>query len=159
MRKTTDKKGHGLLGGVIVTVLVVGVVLLMLAALFQAFGPVLPLLGELGAAFGMVLVYAGIILAVGIGVVVALIQRWKEIKGGEEDEAKKLLKKASWSFDVSEQRDRVILAILHIHCFYPEEAAELLDVYSKDKNNPFINIYDMEKIRKNKENFPQCGNT
>lgn len=89
MRKTTDKKGHGLLGGVIVTVLVVGVVLLMLAALFQAFGPVLPLLGELGAAFGMVLVYAGIILAVGIGVVVALIQRWKEIKGGEEDEAKK----------------------------------------------------------------------
>ena len=30
-----------------------------------------------------------LILAVGIGVVVALIQRWKEIKGGEEDEAKK----------------------------------------------------------------------
>ncbi len=77
----------------------------------------------------------------------------------EEDEAKRLLKKASWSFDVSEQRDRVILALLHIHCFHPEEAAELLDVYSKDKNNPFINIYDMEKIRKNRKNFPQCRNT
>lgn len=89
MRKTTDKKGHGLLGGVIVTVLVVGLVLLMLAVLFQAFGPMFPFLGELGAAFGVMLFYAGAILAVGIGVIVALIQRWREIKGGEEDEAKK----------------------------------------------------------------------
>lgn len=89
MRKTTDKKGHGLLGGVIVTVLVVGLVLLMLAVLIQMFGPVFPFLGELGAAFGIMLFYAGAILAVGIGVIVALIQRWREIKGGEEDEAKK----------------------------------------------------------------------
>ena len=89
MRKTTDKRGHGLLGGVIVTVLVVGFVLLLLAALFQAFAPVFPLLRELGAAFGVMLFYAGAILAVGIGVVVALVQRWKEVKGGEEDEAKK----------------------------------------------------------------------
>ncbi len=89
MRKTTDQKGHGLVGGVIVTVLVVGLVLLVLAALFQAFGPILPFLGELGAAFGVMLFYVGTILAVGIGVVVALIQRWKEVKGGEEDEAKK----------------------------------------------------------------------
>ena len=77
------------MGGVIVTVLVVGLVLLVLAALFQAFGPILPFLGELGAAFGVMLFYVGTILAVGIGVVVALIQRWKEVKGGEEDEAKK----------------------------------------------------------------------
>ena len=89
MRKTTDQKGHGLVGGVIVTVLVVGLVLLVLAALFQAFGPILPFLRELGAAFGVMLFYVGTILAVGIGVVVALIQRWKEVKGGEEDEAKK----------------------------------------------------------------------
>ena len=89
MRKTTDKKGHGLVGGTIVTVLVVGFVLLLLAALFQAFGPAFPLLGELGAAFGVILFYAGVILAVGVGVVIALIQRWKEVKGGEEDEAKK----------------------------------------------------------------------
>ena len=88
MRKTTDQKGHGLVGGVIVTVLVVGLVLLVLATLFQT-GPVIPFLTELGAAFGVMLFYAGAILAVGIGVVIALIQRWKEIKGGEEDEAKK----------------------------------------------------------------------
>ena len=48
-----------------------------------------PFLGSLGGAFGVMLFYVGAILAVGIGVVVALIQRWKEIKGGEEDEAKK----------------------------------------------------------------------
>ena len=39
--------------------------------------------------FRSMLFYAGGILAVGIGVVAALIQRWKEVKGGEEDEAKK----------------------------------------------------------------------
>lgn len=89
MRKNTDKKDHGLLGGVIVTVLVVVAVLLVLATLFQAFGPMFPFLRELGAAFGVMLLYAGAILAVGIGVVVALYQRWKEVKGGEEDEAKK----------------------------------------------------------------------
>ena len=89
MRNNSEGKGHGLLGGVIVTVLVVVAVLLILAALFQAFGPMLPFPGELGAAFGLILLYAVVILAVGIGVVVALIQRWKENKGGEEDEAKK----------------------------------------------------------------------
>lgn len=89
MRKNTDKNNHGLVGGVIVTVLVVAAVLLLLAALAQAFGPMLPFLGELGAAFGVILLYAGLILAVGVGVVIALIQRWKEVKGGEEDEAKK----------------------------------------------------------------------
>ena len=89
MRKTTDKKGHGLLGGMIVTVLVVGFVLLILAVLIQALGPMIPLLAQLGAAFGVMMFYIGAILAVGIGVVVALVQRWKEVKGGEEDEAKK----------------------------------------------------------------------
>ena len=89
MRKNTDKNNHGLVGGVIVTVLVVAAVLLVLATLIQAFGPMLPFLGELGAAFGVILLYAGVILAVGVGVVIALIQRWKEVKGGEEDEAKK----------------------------------------------------------------------
>ena len=89
MRKATDKKGHGLVGGVIVTVLVVGFVLLFLAFLLQTLGPLFPFLGELGASLGILLFYVGAILAVGVGVVVALIQRWKEVKGGEEDEAKK----------------------------------------------------------------------
>ena len=89
MQKTTDKKGHGLMGGVIVTVLVVGFVLLFLAFLLQMLGPRLPFLGELGASLGILLFYVGAILAVGVGVVAALIQRWKEVKGGEEDEARK----------------------------------------------------------------------
>ena len=89
MRKNSDKKSHGLMGGVLAAVLVVGFVLVLLAAMFQAFGPVLPFLGELGAAVGVMLFYAGAVLAVGIGVVAALYQRWKGIQGGEEDEAKK----------------------------------------------------------------------
>ena len=89
MRKTTDKKGHGLVGGVIVTVLVVGFVLLVLAFLLQTLGPLFPFLGELGVSLGIFLFYVGAILAVGGGVVAALIQRWKEVKGGEEDEARK----------------------------------------------------------------------
>ena len=89
MRKTTDKKGHGLLGGIIAAVLVLGLVLLILTALFQALRPEFPFLGELGAGLGILLFYVGAIVAVGVGVLVALYQRWKEIKGGEEDEAKK----------------------------------------------------------------------
>ena len=89
MRKTTDKKGHGLVGGVIVTVLVVGLVLLFLAFFFFFLGPLFPFLGELGVSLGILLFYAGAILAVGVGVVIALFQRWREIQGGEEDEAKK----------------------------------------------------------------------
>ena len=89
MRKTTDKKGHGLMGGVIVTVLVVGSVLLALAILLQVMGPALPFLGGLGLGLGVLLLCVGAILAVGVGVLAALYQRWKEVKGGEEDEAKK----------------------------------------------------------------------
>ncbi|RKI67357.1 hypothetical protein D7V91_10090 [bacterium 1xD42-67] len=89
MRRTTDKKGHGLLGSVIVTVLVVSLVLMVLAMAIQGLGPVFPLLRELGVVPGIILFYIGTILAVGIGVVVALYQRWKEVRGGEEDEAKK----------------------------------------------------------------------
>lgn len=89
MRKPTDKKNHGLVGGVIVTVLVVGFVLLVLAFLLQTLGPVIPFLGELGLGLGILLFYIGAIVAVGVGVVAALYQRWKEVKGGEEDEAKK----------------------------------------------------------------------
>lgn len=89
MRKNTDKKGHGMVGAVISTLLVVGFVLLVLAILFQTLGPLLPFLGELGLSAGILLFYIGAIAAVGVGVVIALYQRWKEVKGGEEDEAKK----------------------------------------------------------------------
>ncbi|MBO5796898.1 MAG: hypothetical protein J6R77_00945 [Clostridia bacterium] len=52
----------------------------------------LPLLGELYGvwiAVGVLLLYAALILAVIVGVLVALRQRLKEIESGEEEEAKK----------------------------------------------------------------------
>ena len=88
MRKNTDKH-HGLVGSTDVAVLVVLFVLLVLAGLFQLLGPAFPFLGELGAALGILLFYAAVLLAVGAGVVAALIQRWREVRRGEEDEAKK----------------------------------------------------------------------
>jgi len=38
---------------------------------------------------GAILLCTLLYLAVAVGVILALRQRWKEIKGGEEDEAKK----------------------------------------------------------------------
>lgn len=83
MRKTTDDR-HGFRGAVVITVLtVVAMVLLAGAMLTDGFGE--------GGVFldGVVLVYALLFLAVAVGVVIALVQRRREIKGGEEDEAKK----------------------------------------------------------------------
>ena len=88
MRKDTDK-GHGLLGGTVAAVLVVGVVLLFLAVIVQTLGPFVPFLGQLGAGLGVLALYIIVILAIAVGVVAALVQRWREVKGGEEDEAKK----------------------------------------------------------------------
>lgn len=77
MRKTT--KGKGLAGGTAVAAVVAGLAL-GLAAVW----------GALPAAFA-VLALAGVAaqLAVAAGVIAALFHRWKEIRGGEEDEAKK----------------------------------------------------------------------
>lgn len=90
MRNTTDKKGHGFAVSMLVAVLVVGFTLLFLVLMAR---PVLPFLEELGTVGGILLLYIGALLVIGIaisvGAVVALYQRWKEIQGGEEDEAKK----------------------------------------------------------------------
>lgn len=84
MRKTT--KGHGLAGAVIAAVLVAGIVLLR--TLILAIG----YFGEGGAGWMMtavVLLYVLAGLAIAAGVIVALVQRWREVRGGEEDEARK----------------------------------------------------------------------
>lgn len=83
MRKTT--KGKGLVGAVITTVLVALFMLLLTGTL---------IVGCMGGntdgfAIGVMLFCAFLYLAIAVGVIVALCQRWKEIKGGEEDEAKK----------------------------------------------------------------------
>ncbi len=83
MRKTTKGKGFG--AAVVVTVLVAALMLLLTAALVTGyFGG-----NTDGMATAIVFFCALMYLAVAVGVIVALWQRWKEIQGGEEDEAKK----------------------------------------------------------------------
>ncbi len=83
MRKTT--KGKGFFGAVVVTVLVAALMLLLTVALVTGY-----LGGSThGLATAIIFFCAFLYLAVAVGVIVALFQRWKEIRGGEEDEAKK----------------------------------------------------------------------
>lgn len=83
MRKTI--KGKGFAGAVIVTILVAAFMMLLMGALVVGyFG------GDTdGLATAIVFFCAFLYLAVAVGVIAALFQRWKEIRGGEEDEAKK----------------------------------------------------------------------
>lgn len=83
MRKTT--KGHGLTGAVLAAVIVAAMMLLLAAGLLISYFSG----GADAFTTGLVVVYALIFLAVAVGVVIALIQRWREVQGGEEDEAKK----------------------------------------------------------------------
>lgn len=82
MQKTTKKKWTAILCAAVV----VGLLGLFLAAIL------FPLIGQAvgeAVAIGFLLVYGLGIVAVIVGVLLALRQRLKEIKGGEEDEAKK----------------------------------------------------------------------
>ena len=81
MRKTT--RGKGLVYGTAVAAVIAGLALLQslgLAAVWGALSPAVRALALAGAAAQ---------LAAAVGVTVALFHRWKEIRGGEEDEAKK----------------------------------------------------------------------
>lgn len=83
MRKTTDGKGFA--GAVIITILVAGLMFLLTGAMLAGY------CGGLTEPFatGVILFTAFLYVAVAVGVIIALYQRWKEIQGGEEDEAKK----------------------------------------------------------------------
>lgn len=84
MRKTT--KGHGLLGGTLTALATAVLALLFAGGLLAAyFG-----YGGSGAfAAGFTAVYVLLFLAVAAGVTAALVQRWREVKSGEEEAAKK----------------------------------------------------------------------
>lgn len=83
MRKTIKGKDFG--AAVVITILVAALMLLLTAALVIGyFGG-----STDGLATAIIFFCALMYLAVAVGVVVALWQRWKEIQGGEEDEAKK----------------------------------------------------------------------
>ena len=83
MRKTTDGKGFA--GAVVITILVAGLMFLLTGAMLAGYfnGLTEPF------ATGVILFTAFLYVAVAAGVIIALYQRWKEIQGGEEDEAKK----------------------------------------------------------------------
>lgn len=85
MRKNTEGKGFGaaLAIAACVSGFMLALALFMLVAYF-GFG----VLAE-PFAMGVILFYAFVCIAIAVGVLVALYQRWKEIQGGEEDEAKK----------------------------------------------------------------------
>ena len=86
MRKTTDRKKKTA-GAVLAAVVIALPVLLILALPLL---PLLPWVRTLEAAeIGALLLCAVPLAAILIGVVVVLVQRIREIKGGEEDEAKK----------------------------------------------------------------------
>ena len=82
MQKTTRKKWTAIHCAAVI----VGVLGLFLAAIL------FPLVGQAvgeAVAMGFLLVYGLAVVAVIVGVLAALHQRLKEIRGGEEDEAKK----------------------------------------------------------------------
>ncbi len=86
MRKDTKK---GKLLGAAASALVIAVPVLALAVvvlygIFSLLGS-----GWYGPGAGVLLLYAIPLLAVVVGIALALRQRWREVKGGEEDEAKK----------------------------------------------------------------------
>ncbi len=84
MRKTT--KGHGLTTSALVAILVIAVIAFIVGGLLYGFfGHGNPE----GFATAFVIVYALLGLAVIAGIVAALVQRIREVRGGEQDEARK----------------------------------------------------------------------
>lgn len=83
MRKTT--KGHGLKGAVITAAVVVLFMVLSAGAMLGDY------FGSGGGGFeaGVIILCALLCVGVAGGVIAALVQRWREVKGGEEDEARK----------------------------------------------------------------------
>ena len=82
MRKTTSGKGFA--GSVVVTILVAGFMFLLTGAMLVGY------FGGLTEPFatGVILFVAFLYLAIAVGVVIALVQRFKEIQKGEEEDAK-----------------------------------------------------------------------
>lgn len=82
MRKNTDKKK----APIICAVAVIALMLCYLAVVL--YGIIVDAEGQ-ALAIGFLVIYGAVILAVIVGVVLALRQRLREIEGGEEEDAKK----------------------------------------------------------------------
>lgn len=80
MRKNTEKRG---------AVLCAAVIILLVAAYIIALAAILLTSGDRGlGVLSFVALYGGILVAIAVGILLALRQRLKEIDGGEEDAAK-----------------------------------------------------------------------
>ena len=79
------RNSNGFVGAVVITILTAVFMFLLTGVMLLEYfsGSTEPF------ATGMILFCAFIYLAVVVGVIMALRQRWKEIQGGEEDEARK----------------------------------------------------------------------
>lgn len=84
MRNTTDRNKKRM--GALLSALFMGglMILLTVCMLASYFG-----VGGSGGETTLILICAALYLAIAGGVFAALCQRWKEIEGGEEDEARK----------------------------------------------------------------------
>lgn len=82
MRKNIDKKK----APIICAVAVIALMLCYLAVVL--YGIIVDAEGQ-ALAIGFLVIYGAVILAVIVGVVLALRQRLREIEGGEEEDAKK----------------------------------------------------------------------
>ena len=86
MRNTTDRKKR-LVGAAVAAGLVILLALVLIGSILLCFFP-----GQEVAeavALGVIGLYLILLLAVVGGVAVSLVQRFREIRGGEEDEARK----------------------------------------------------------------------
>lgn len=86
-----NTKGNGFAGAVFMTVLTVGVMLLFTWAVLNGYFEVTFLFGEPPGFLitGMALLMVLLFMAVAVGAVKALYQRWREIEKGELDKARK----------------------------------------------------------------------
>ena len=76
---------NGFAGAVVITILTAGLMLLAAGALLTGCFSESPE----PFATGLILFVVFLYLAIAVGTAVDLYQRWKEIRGGEEDEARK----------------------------------------------------------------------
>ena len=84
-------RGKGFVGAVIMTGLTVGLMVLLIGAVLNGYFEVTWLFGEPPGPLVTVMALLMVVLfvAVAVGAVKALYQRWKEIEKGELDEASK----------------------------------------------------------------------
>lgn len=63
-----------------------------------------------------------------------------------EEDAIDLLRRGSSSFDPRDMRDQIILALIELKCYNPDDVYEVLEEYRLHGPQPFENIYDINNL-------------